>query len=423
MKKYAPYILGIVALIVLVAGANFSKNQPVGGPAISNAQNIIVSNVNSSATTLSDGGTFTGTKEYNDKSDVMVSVKTDVPGTLYMDFSHDGTNWDSSLSFDVAGSTNEIHTLIKGERYYRTRFVDDNDSLTQSYFRLQTEFGDYDKLTSRADGTLNTDTDALATIGIDELSIMKEKVSGQRIISKFGENPDVDTAEDIWDGGGDYTGFPTATADEFVIVSTDANDAAGDTGARTVQCFYLNDDYEMFDDETDADGDGDTTDDYLDFTLSLNGISGATTTVSGMRIWRCKVATSGSSQINEGTLTVRWADTPSVVFQQIQAGSGQTKNTAFTVPAGYTGYLKRYHSSMTDNTTNDAEMEIVVHEFGSNTFLETRDHVITTTFNSNISLFGGATYSEKTDIIFRAGEITNANGYITVDYGILLVKN
>lgn len=60
----------------------------------------IVDERNSTTTVLASGATFTGTWVNTlDFVDVIVSAKTDQDGMLYVDFSPDGTNSDSTLSY------------------------------------------------------------------------------------------------------------------------------------------------------------------------------------------------------------------------------------------------------------------------------------------------------------------------------------
>ena len=52
---------------------------------------------NSTTTPLLASTTFTGVAEQNYFDQVGVQLKTDAEGTLYFDFSTDGTNWDSTF--------------------------------------------------------------------------------------------------------------------------------------------------------------------------------------------------------------------------------------------------------------------------------------------------------------------------------------
>ena len=73
---------------------------------------------NTSTTALGSAETFTGTGELFYDPDVMVSCQTDNDGTLYFDFSVDGTNWSTFPvnGFAVASGTHEFHTAVKGPR-------------------------------------------------------------------------------------------------------------------------------------------------------------------------------------------------------------------------------------------------------------------------------------------------------------------
>ena len=137
IKKQTFY--SVIALVILVAILTIAPALSEVLAARSSGNTFGTISVNNSTTTaLSDGATYTGTGEKSDFPDVMVTLKTDAPGTLKMEHSHDGTNWDSSLTFGVSANIYEIHVLVKGDRFYRTVFTDDNDGITQTYLRLQT---------------------------------------------------------------------------------------------------------------------------------------------------------------------------------------------------------------------------------------------------------------------------------------------
>ena len=96
---------------------------------------------NTSLTPLATGATFTGTGELNNYPDVMVSLTTDNNGTLFFEFSVDGTNWGvfPVEGFEVTAGIHEFHTAVKGPRYFRVRFV--NSTGTPTYMRLYTYYG------------------------------------------------------------------------------------------------------------------------------------------------------------------------------------------------------------------------------------------------------------------------------------------
>lgn len=115
-----------------------------------------------SSTPLGAGGIFTSELETAlGYSSIVIALKTDVAGTLYVDFSMDGTNWDSTLSYTVAAAVSEVHRLTVTRQFFRVRYV--NGSSPQGYFRLSTIGGEYPALTSALNSTLQPDADAMAT--------------------------------------------------------------------------------------------------------------------------------------------------------------------------------------------------------------------------------------------------------------------
>lgn len=130
---------------------------------ISNNSQSTTSTDNSSTSTLASGATWTGTWEDTlGFSTITNAVKTDQAGTLYLEFSPDGTNADSSLSYSVAAATNEVHRLTCTRRYFRARFINTSVS-AQTYFRLQSILGNHPLLTSALNSTIQTDADTIVT--------------------------------------------------------------------------------------------------------------------------------------------------------------------------------------------------------------------------------------------------------------------
>lgn len=116
---------------------------------------------NSSTTALSSEATFTGAWEQNSRPGVMVSCQTDNGGTLYFDFSVNGSD---ANTFPVSGFTlssgiHEFHTAVKGARYFRVRLV--NDSGAQSYLRLYTYYGQFRQGNAPLNQPIGSDSDAI----------------------------------------------------------------------------------------------------------------------------------------------------------------------------------------------------------------------------------------------------------------------
>lgn len=296
-----------------------------------------VSTVNSSDVTLASAATFTGTSsDVSRFNSVIVSIKTDFEGTLYMEFSSDGTNWDSSLSFSVAAATNEVHRLTVSKKYYRTRFTNTSAS-TQTYFRLQTMFGSFQSLTTGLNSTVQRDADALLVRPMDFNLMLSEGLYQNTIVTtKDGFNEDIDIAsvpEDIINGGGTYSGFPTGAVEAAELVV-----AGADTG--TVYYSYL---------------ESATSTDYI---FASKAVAGAATYALGHNIWRCNFAyfvSSSPTGFNAGNMTIRNNPTTTNVFCIIPTGYSQSYCSAYTVPYGSSIYIDRITGSLRGSTTGSLD--------------------------------------------------------------------
>lgn len=206
-------------------------------------ETTILSTLNSDTTPLGTNGVYVGTAELNNYQDVMITLKTDTNGTLYTEFSPDGTNWDSSLSF-VYDTTriNPPHVLVKGYRYFRVRYV--NDDVAQGIFRLQTYYGLFNKLTSPINGTVSENYDAQLVRPTEyKHEVAMGKRQGRTLWNNFGYNLDVDTgAEEIiapWGGVFTPSTHIITTAQTFTIAYNNTTDGSGQTGATQLLFTYL----------------------------------------------------------------------------------------------------------------------------------------------------------------------------------------
>jgi len=234
-------------------------------------------------------------------------------------------------------------------------------------------------------------------------------VSGRYIINKYGRNTDVDAAEDVWNGGGLYTGFPLGAATTFTTVSTSANDTAAGTGTRTWRWYYLDDNLNAFD----ANGE------FLYFDVTLAGLTPVASTVTGKRIWRGHALTDGSGGVNAGAISVYATGTPATIFAVSPIGKNQTALSNFTIPTGYTGWILRYSADMLDQSTNKAVLSI--RQSDQNGLVRLlQPFSITTERDGGDEPEGGLKFTAGTDICFRVESVQNANADIMVRYDLLL---
>ncbi len=75
------------------------------------------------------------------------------------------------------------------------------------------------------------------------LQVQRGKLVGYSSVLKFGRHTDVDTAqaEDVWDGGGDYTFL--SGAETHTIQSDSSADTSNGSGARSIVIEGLDGDY------------------------------------------------------------------------------------------------------------------------------------------------------------------------------------
>lgn len=225
------------------------------------------------------------------------------------------------------------------------------------------------------------------------------QLKGWDVIRKFGANLDVDAAEDIWDGGGNYP-WPAAAA-ETTIVSSDAADDDGGTGAITVRVYGL-----------------DTNWMAIDEVVTMNGVGAVTLQNAYLRVFRAQVLTAGSAGTNVGNITIKHGAT---TIAQITAGYGQTLMAIYTIPADFTnGLLLSWHAHLIDLTANKAGMSLIAREFGG--AWQTKDLVgISDSNDHEYTYLMPEVFPAKTDIRLRANSVNNPDAIITAGFDMLLV--
>ncbi len=245
------------------------------------------------------------------------------------------------------------------------------------------------------------------------LEVKKGNVYKHTTFDKYGRNSDIDTgtAEDIWNGGTDYTGFPTGSAETMEIYSSDANDTVAGTGARTVTIYNL------------RDGTGAI---MPDITVNMNGTTavslGAQTYYRGGT--RMKVRTAGSGGENAGTLTLRHTTTTANIFAVMPIGMNQTAIAAYTVPLGYTLYIQRiaFQMARASGAAGSAFMSLRARPDG-----EVFQSIITPEITDSASYVwennGFYKCEALTDIKVRCESVSDNNTIISADLGGTLVED
>jgi hypothetical protein len=165
----------------------------------------------------------------------------------------------------------------------------------------------------------------------DKLAILNGAYSNLTWYVQEGRNPLIGTAtvpEDIWNGGGIYTGFPTET-ETVSIVSTSSADANGSTGAWSVQLIGLDGNFRE-----------------ISEVILLNGLTPVTSVFTYRRLANALIVKAGSTQSNTGDITINHTTTTTNVFAVIPIATGNTQIAAGTVPLDKTLIIDDIYAAM-----------------------------------------------------------------------------
>ena len=181
-----------------------------------------------------------------------------------------------------------------------------------------------------------------------ELQVARGQILHHKHLFKFGNNPTVgNSIETIWAEGGLYSYLSAATV--LKVSSSNTADAEAGTGARTVELFGLDADYNE-----------------INETVTLNGQTAVNTTKEYLRINRMIVRSAGTGGQNAGVIyagtgTVT-SGVPANKYATINgvAGSNQSLMALWTIPAGYTGFLVQYDISNGTSTNTPAVCKLIL---------------------------------------------------------------
>lgn len=388
---------------------------------ISNPSNGIASIGNTSTAPLGASATFTGAAELNPIADVMLSCFSDTDGTLFFDFSVDGTNWRTfpTSGYEVKASIHEFHTAVKGPRYFRTRFV--NSATPQTTFQLFTYYGVFRQPTAPLNQPISLDSDAVVVRQtLTWLDMARGLITGFSEIKKFGRNPVVGTTYVPLSIGGIYRTPQSSAATALRIkAGGNANDTAAGSGARSVLIEGLDASFNL-----------------LSESVATAGASAsAATTGLFARVFRVSVDGSGtyatsSAGSHAGSITIEnasggtdWATIDATAFPK-----GRSEIAAYTVPAGSTGYVKLRNLSVDSGKTIDlvffsrANADQTAAPYSP---MEAQS-VVTGVAGGSIEVFGGidvpfGPYVGPTDIGFMA-KVSAGTASVSAEFDIFILN-
>jgi len=297
--------------------------------------------VNSTVTPLSGAATFTGAGEQNDWPDVGVSCYADVAGTLYFDFSVNGTDWRTfpTNGFAVAAGIHEFHTAVKLGRYFRARFI--NGASAQSTFQLFTYYGKFRQPSAPLNQALSLDSDAIITrTTFPWLDVSRGLLTGLTDTKKFGRNAAIGTTYGPVALGGVYQ-TPQASGATALRIKAGGNaaDTAAGAGAREITLGGLDENFE-----------------YATETLATAGASASSaTTTTFTRLFRFYVSASGTyatasagSHVGDIVIENSAGGTDWGTIDATNFPKSQSEISAYSVATGKTAYV------FLDDITNES---------------------------------------------------------------------
>ena len=246
-----------------------------------------------------------------------------------------------------------------------------------------------------------------------ELQVARGQIAYHKPLFKFGNNATVGyTVETIWAEGGLYSYLTAATV--LKVSSSSTDDTSAGTGARTVQLYGLDADYNE-----------------INELVTLNGQTAVNTTQSFLRINRMVVRSAGSGGANAGVIyagtgTVT-TGVPANVYASVNGvtGANQSLMALWTVPAGYTAYMLQYDVSngTTSNTPAVCKLVLAVRPHGE--VFQSKDvKSLTTGMHVEETFAFPLKIEEKSDIEVRA---ISSSASVTFDissaFEIVYIKN
>jgi hypothetical protein len=237
-----------------------------------------------------------------------------------------------------------------------------------------------------------------------ELGAVSGNIAGVSSINKFGENADVDGAEDIWNYGGSYV-FSTS-ADIAYISSSSILDT------QEIEIQGLDENYN-----------------YIEQNVTLTGQTQAVLTTPLKRVFRAvnlgETDLSGGVYITTSTnVTAGIPNNSTEIRSYINSDDNQTLMAIYTVPAGKTAYITNFNVTIGRSVTSIAKCQLKIRtENGVFQVKETFDvdssanSIYQRRYNPYVKV------EEKSDILLRVVSVSASNASITGSYDLIITDN
>ena len=198
--------------------------------------------------------------------------------------------------------------------------------------------------------------------------IARGLVRGVSHVNKFGFNSATSSSfETVWDNSNTYTYLTSAGT--ATVTAADSDDNGG-----TVEIQGLDENYLP-----------------LTETFTMNGTTNVVGSSSFLRVFRMRVLTAGTGEINAGNIT---ASIGASNVARILADKGQTLMAVYTIPAGKSGYLTKFQGSLSKN--QEAVFKIRAKQFGNGFNVKGQFGTFSNTVTYDYAI--PLQFKEKTDI-------------------------
>lgn len=292
----------------------------------------VVLSGNESTTVLENSAAFTGQwRQVDAYSSVTIKVVSSHSGQLQADFSDDCQTETNDLDYVVVANVPEVHRLAVTSKCFRVYYLNDSGD-TQTSFDIQALAGYQGILTAPLNLAYGLDSDSqVVRPTFTWLDISRGLASGITVVEKFGYSDGIGTSWTPVAMGEAYQTPTSAVSLEFV--SSAAGDALNGAGAHEICVIGL-----------DAS--------WLEQAVctaahATDGQTAVAITGTWLRVYRAYVSSSGAyanatTASHVGTITIRVASA-GATYAEIPLlnsfGFSQTLIGAYTIPAGYTGYV------------------------------------------------------------------------------------
>lgn len=362
---------------------------------------------NSSSLLLTSGSTFTGsTDDVFAYSSIAVNVFASHPGTLYIKQSMNGTNFDHVKTFPIGANRGETHAVVVSCRYCQISYT--NGDTDQTTFRLQTIYHLYKSIeTSKTalNSILDEDSDSqLVRVSNDPtFDLVTGRLLKRKQVKVYGYTNElrVNITQMIRDEGTADTDAVFLAAPSVIRVKAggSVNDAAAGTGVRSVLVKGLDGNYNP-----------------IEEVIPTAGASaGADSTLTFLRVFSAKADTVGTLTVASGNINIE--SSAGVQLARISAGNSISARATYTVPAGYSAYVKSVKASCPADKLG--WFDLMVKEYGADKpKIDYLRWQAQGTSNSEENIDYSIKVDEKSDIwisgISEGGTIKDVNAELTL---------